>query len=85
MFLVGSLLSIIIDYYFLGLTYIIVYCGAIAIIFLFVIMMVTVPTTTTPTPPSGVKGVAAVFMLFCLGGLVFSSYDDEQQEGQPIV
>jgi NADH:ubiquinone oxidoreductase subunit 6 (subunit J) len=29
------------DYYFLGLTYIIVYCGAIAILFLFVIMMVT--------------------------------------------
>jgi NADH:ubiquinone oxidoreductase subunit 6 (subunit J) len=29
------------NYYFLGLTYIIVYCGAIAILFLFVIMMVT--------------------------------------------
>jgi len=42
MYLVGSLLSIIIDYYFLGLTYIIVYCGAIAIIFLFVIMVNTV-------------------------------------------
>ena len=39
LFLVGSLLYIVLDYYFLGLTYIIVYCGAIAILFVFVIML----------------------------------------------
>jgi len=44
LFLVGSFIYIILDYYFLGITYIIVYCGAIAIIFLFVIMMVTTPS-----------------------------------------
>jgi len=32
----------ILDFYFLGLTYIIVYVGAIVIIFLFVIMMIPV-------------------------------------------
>ena len=31
---------LILDYYFLGLTYIIVYVGAIAILFLFVIMLI---------------------------------------------
>lgn|SRR3982751_2180897 len=41
LFVVGSLFYIILDFYFLGLTYIIVYCGAIAILFVFVIMMVT--------------------------------------------
>ena len=39
---------IILDFYFLGLTYIIVYVGAIAILFLFVIMM----TETLFTPPA---------------------------------
>lgn len=40
LFLVGSLFYIILDFYFLGLTFMIVYCGAIAILFVFVIMMV---------------------------------------------
>lgn len=38
----GSFMYTILDFYFLGLTYIIVYVGAIAILFLFVIMMIPV-------------------------------------------
>jgi NADH:ubiquinone oxidoreductase subunit 6 (subunit J) len=36
----GAFQFLILDYYFLGLTYIIVYVGAIAILFLFVIMLI---------------------------------------------
>jgi len=39
LFLLGSFFYILLDYYFLGLTYIIVYCGAIAILFVFVMMV----------------------------------------------
>nr|NP_150308.1 NADH dehydrogenase subunit 6 [Spizellomyces punctatus]AAK84237.1 NADH dehydrogenase subunit 6 [Spizellomyces punctatus] len=52
-FLSGSFLMIILDFYFLGLTYIIVYVGAIMILFLFVIMMVQIhlmPVTLSVTP-----------------------------------
>lgn len=52
-FLSGSFLMILLDFYFLGLTYIIVYVGAIMILFLFVIMMVQIhlmPVTTSITP-----------------------------------
>ncbi len=38
-FIKSAFLFLLLDYYFLGLTYIIVYVGAIAILFLFVIMM----------------------------------------------
>jgi hypothetical protein len=38
-FVMSSFLYLLLDYYFLGLTYIIVYVGAIAILFLFIIMM----------------------------------------------
>ena len=44
---------IILDFYFLGLTYIIVYVGAIMILFLFVIMMVQIhlmPVSTAISP-----------------------------------
>jgi NADH:ubiquinone oxidoreductase subunit 6 (subunit J) len=39
LYLFSSFLFILLDNYFLGLTYIIIYIGAIAILFLFVIMM----------------------------------------------
>ncbi len=39
-FLLSAFQFLIFDYYFLGLTYIIVYVGAIAILFLFVIMLI---------------------------------------------
>ena len=44
---------VLLDFYFLGLTYIIVYVGAIMILFLFVIMMVQIhlmPVTTSIAP-----------------------------------
>lgn len=44
---------ILLDFYFLGLTYIIVYVGAIMILFLFVIMMVQIhlmPVTSAVSP-----------------------------------
>ena len=45
----SAFLYFLLDYYFLGLTYIIVYVGAIAILFLFVIMM----CETKETPKLG--------------------------------
>jgi NADH-ubiquinone oxidoreductase chain 6 len=41
LFLLTALVYMLLDFYFVGLAYIIVYCGAIAIILLFVIMMVS--------------------------------------------
>lgn len=46
-FQAGAFIYTILDYYFLGLTYIIVYVGAIAILFQFVIMMVQINSTDT--------------------------------------
>ena len=40
-FLLTAGLYLLYDFYFLGLAYIIIYCGAIAIIFLFVLMMIS--------------------------------------------
>jgi len=40
LFLFSSFIFLIMNFFFLGLTYLIVYIGAIAILFLFVIMMV---------------------------------------------
>jgi NADH:ubiquinone oxidoreductase subunit 6 (subunit J) len=39
MYILGGIILTYLDFYYLGLTYIIVYVGAIAIIFIFVIMM----------------------------------------------
>jgi len=44
-FTLGAFMFILLDHYYLGLTYIIVYVGAIAILFLFVIMMVQIKKT----------------------------------------
>lgn len=41
-FVLGSFVFVLLDFVFIGLTYIIVYVGAIAILFLFVIMMVQI-------------------------------------------
>nr|YP_009640134.1 NADH dehydrogenase subunit 6 [Synchytrium endobioticum]QCQ68433.1 NADH dehydrogenase subunit 6 [Synchytrium endobioticum]QCQ68452.1 NADH dehydrogenase subunit 6 [Synchytrium endobioticum]QCQ68471.1 NADH dehydrogenase subunit 6 [Synchytrium endobioticum]QCQ68490.1 NADH dehydrogenase subunit 6 [Synchytrium endobioticum]QCQ68509.1 NADH dehydrogenase subunit 6 [Synchytrium endobioticum] len=41
-FVLGSFVFLLLDFIFIGLTYIIVYVGAIAILFLFVIMMVQI-------------------------------------------
>lgn len=46
-FLVGAFILTLLDYYFQGLTYIIVYVGAIAILFQFVIMMVQIPLVSS--------------------------------------
>lgn len=43
-FMMGAFIFMLLDYYFQGLTYIIVYVGAIAIQFQFVIMMVSLPS-----------------------------------------
>nr|QCQ69086.1 NADH dehydrogenase subunit 6 [Synchytrium taraxaci] len=43
-FVLGSFLFLVLDFLFIGLTYIIVYVGALAILFLFVIMMVQIPS-----------------------------------------
>ncbi len=41
-FILGSFIFILLDFYFLGLTYIIVYVGAIAILFIFTIMLLNI-------------------------------------------
>ncbi len=48
-FIIGAFIFMIQDYYFQGQTYIIVYVGAIAIQFLFVIMMVEIPQISSKT------------------------------------
>jgi NADH:ubiquinone oxidoreductase subunit 6 (subunit J) len=53
---------ILLDFYFLGLTYIIVYVGAIMILFLFVIMMVQIhlmPLTLAVSPRVLLTGTSA--------------------------
>jgi NADH:ubiquinone oxidoreductase subunit 6 (subunit J) len=55
-FIKSAFLFLLLDYYFLGLTYIIVYVGAIAILFLFVIMMAE--THLTPLMNSNNKGIS---------------------------
>ena len=49
LFQIGAFIFMIQDYYFQGQTYIIVYVGAIAILFLFVIMMVQIPLVSSQT------------------------------------
>jgi NADH:ubiquinone oxidoreductase subunit 6 (subunit J) len=46
LFMLGAFLFILLDFYFIGLTFFIVYIGAIAILFLFVIMMVNIKNTS---------------------------------------
>ena len=64
LFIFSSFIFIILNFFFLGLTYLIVYIGAIAILFLFVIMMVPLDnwatekldysgSTLTPSDPLG--------------------------------
>lgn len=45
-FMIGAFIFMLLDFYFLGQVYIIVYVGAIAILFLFIIMMVECNTST---------------------------------------
>lgn len=45
-FMIGAFIFMLLDFYFLGQVYIIVYVGAIAILFLFIIMMVECNTPT---------------------------------------
>lgn len=67
----------ILNFYFLGLTYIIVYVGAISILFLFVIMITD--TGKTPNSPiliqnnkeSNIYGIATLLLFFIV---VFSYY-----------
>lgn len=48
-YILGGIGAIYLDYYFIGLSYIIIYVGAIAILFLFLIMMISEPLDT-PNP-----------------------------------
>ena len=47
-YLFGSVILGILDFYFISLSYIIVYVGAIAILFLFIIMMIAPKSTPLP-------------------------------------
>lgn len=60
-FIMSALVLIVLDFYFLGLTYVIVYVGAIAILFLFVIMMAE--AHITPNSPSGFQKTSTPLIL----------------------
>jgi NADH:ubiquinone oxidoreductase subunit 6 (subunit J) len=66
--LVGSLIILLLGQNFLGLTYIIVYIGALAILFLFVIMMLK-PDFTPSLPP-----YLSLSLLLIVIALSFTSY-----------
>lgn len=63
-FLLTGGLYLLHDFYFLGLAYVIVYCGAIAIIFLFVLMMISLDggSSNSNRQPWGV-GILSVVAL----------------------
>lgn len=64
-FLMASFQFLILDFYFLGLTYIIVYVGAIAILFLFVIMLIQtdmVGISSTPLSQGGIRTTSSSLM-----------------------
>ena len=65
----GGLTLTYLDLYFLGLTYIIVYVGAIAILFIFLIMLVL---DTNQTPTSGPLAVGVIFAPVTFGLIYFT-------------
>lgn len=71
----GSFLYAIMDFYFISLTYIIVYVGAIAILFLFVIMMI--PTHVDYTKPQTnsltISLATMSFIIFIQGIQIYNS------------
>jgi NADH-quinone oxidoreductase subunit J len=73
-YLAGAFIYAFMDFYFISLTYIIVYVGAIAILFLFVIMMIPVHVDFTAT-----KSNSYVFPIFALSiasvALVFLAFN----------
>jgi NADH:ubiquinone oxidoreductase subunit 6 (subunit J) len=66
-FFFGSSLFLILDFYFLGLTYFIVYIGAITILFLFIIMMIQLTNHKTNTNIS----ILLMLPLLLLAPLIF--------------
>jgi len=62
-YLAGGCVFLMVGQYFLGLTLIIVYVGAIAILFLFTIFMVNVRLTVQKTAASGLGVLALVPIL----------------------
>ena len=65
-FLFGSSLFLILDFYFIGLTYFLVYIGAITILFLFIIMMIQL--TNNKTNPNNL--ILFMFGFFLLAPLI---------------
>ena len=68
LFFFGSSLFLLLDFYFLGLTYFIVYIGAITILFLFIIMMVPMNETQIDLKKSEKNQIFFIlnFLLFLL-------------------
>ena len=72
-YLIGSQIFILQDFYFLGQTYIIVYVGAIAILFLFVIMMVNIPEKNNVAHKNKISYYQTLGIAIQLSVLVFSN------------
>lgn len=67
-FFFGSSLFLILDFYFLGLTYFIVYIGAITILFLFIIMMIQL---TSPKTYTNIEILLMLPLLLLATGLIY--------------
>ncbi len=71
-YLAGGCIFLLLDQYFLGLTLVIVYVGAIAILFLFTIFMVNVRLTVQKTTQTS-SGILALLTLFLSSFLFYHS------------
>lgn len=69
LFLLVSMTFLLLDWFFLGLTYIIVYIGAIAILFLFFLMTVTVHPSLPSSPGTLSKPLGLLGGLWILTGI----------------
>lgn len=73
-FLFTSFIMLVVDQYFLGLSYIIVYCGAIAILIMFLLMMVDIEQQSSTISYKGSLGITALFTLLVGGTLLYYLY-----------
>ena len=80
-FICGSALMILVGAEFLGLVYLMVYVGALAVLFLFVIMMLNVKSQ----PPSTDYNVNMIFLaLVPVAGVTFILYKTNIYENYEI-
>ena len=73
-YLLGSIFLIYSDQYFIGVTYIIIYCGAIAILFLFALLIS--PNLKMESKNQNFLDIRQIFILLCLSKLFISKISE---------